>query len=162
MDPKTDPLDFIEGLSDEQLDLLDSRLATRRKALGDQLVFCKEGPLGIYWSPGYGDTSDLNVCRTCHGLGYTERRVSPQSEPWEPTVALQAVVEEYVSGRKWLSLKVKAKNVYKIKSQFGESVQVNHLAGTLANYQVETSSGLIKTVTGSYDLREALYEGLRH
>jgi hypothetical protein len=161
MAAKIDSDEFIENLSDAQLDLLDVRLAARRKAIGDQLVFCQKGPLGIYWSPGYGDTSDLNVCRSCHGLGYTERRVSPQSEPWAPAVALEAVVEECVSGRKWLILNVKAKNVYEIKSQYGESVQASHVAGSLADYKVKTSTGLTKTVTGSYALREALYEGLR-
>jgi hypothetical protein len=161
MDPQSNPDEFIENLSDAQLDLLDARLAARRKAIGDQLVFCKDGPRGIYWSPGYGDTSDLHVCRSCHGLGYTERRVSPQSELWEPTVALASVVEECVSGRKWLILNLKAKNVYEIKSQYGESVQASHVAGSLADYKVKTSTGLTKTVIGSYALREALYEGIR-
>ena len=161
MDPKTKPDEFIENLSDEQLDLLDARLAARRKAIGDQLVFCKNGPLGFYWEPGYGDTSDLHVCGSCRGLGYTERRVSPKSELWAPAVALQAVVEECVSGRKWLILNLKAKNVYEIKSQAGESVQASHLTGTLADYKIKTSAGLTKTVTGSYNLREALYEGTR-
>jgi hypothetical protein len=161
MGPQNDPDEFIENLSDEQLDLLDARLAARRKAIGDQLVFCKGGALGIYWSPGYGGTSDLHVCRSCDGLGYTERRVSPESADWEPTVALAAVVEECISGRKWLILNVKAQNVYEIKSQYGESVQASHLAGTLADYEIKTSTGLTKTVTGSYDLREALYEGIQ-
>lgn len=140
MAPVLDPDALISSLTPTQLDALNGRLDARRAEIGRQLVYCPRcRGLGIEWRPDYGNTSSVERCSTCFGMGFVERSAAGSgASDWKPVAALTAVLENVASQQYQMSVIQNGESWDLASSQTGEKRWTAHVtvSGQRAKYRL--------------------------